>query len=62
MLIKRFNQRKEIDYFDMYALVSKIASIRVLIAVASIHGLIMHQMDVKTAFLNGDRVDEIYVE
>ncbi|GJT87806.1 zinc finger, CCHC-type containing protein [Tanacetum coccineum] len=33
--------------------VARISTIRLLIAMASIHNLIIHQMDVKTAFLNG---------
>ena len=41
---------------------TKIASIRVLITLASIHNLVIHQIDVKTAFLNGDLEDEIYME
>ncbi|GJU30794.1 zinc finger, CCHC-type containing protein [Tanacetum coccineum] len=43
-----------IDYFDTYAPVARISTIRLLIAMASIHSLIIHQMDVKTAFLNGE--------
>jgi len=61
-VVKAFNQRKEIDYFNTYGPVSKIASIRILIELASIHGLIVHQMDVKTVFLNGDLDEEIYVK
>ena len=41
---------------------SKIATSRVLIALTPIHGLIVHQMDVKTTFLNGDLDEEIYME
>ena len=41
---------------------ARISSIRVLIALASIHKLIIHQMDVKTAFLNGDLEEEIYMK
>ena len=33
-----------------------------LIAIATIHNLEIHQMDVKTAFLNGDLDEEIYME
>ena len=39
-----------------------IASSRVLITLASIHNLVIHQMDVKIAFLNGDLEVEIYME
>ncbi|GJR11782.1 zinc finger, CCHC-type containing protein [Tanacetum coccineum] len=47
-----------IDYFDTYAPVARISTIRLLIAMASIHNLIIHQMDVKIAFLNGDLDEE----
>ncbi|GKB27606.1 zinc finger, CCHC-type containing protein [Tanacetum coccineum] len=50
-----------IDYFDTYALVARISTIRLLIAMTSIHNLIIHQMDVKIAFLNGDLDEEIYM-
>ena len=33
-----------------------------LVAIAAIHNLEIHQMDVETAFLNGDLDDEIYME
>nr|GEW10926.1 hypothetical protein [Tanacetum cinerariifolium] len=38
--------------------VARISTIRLLIAMASIHNLIIHQMDVKTVFLNGDLDEE----
>ena len=38
-----------------------ISSIRILIALASIHKLFIHQMDVKITFLNGDLEEEIYM-
>jgi len=43
--------------------VTKIATIRTLIALAAIHDLVVHQMDVKTTFLNGDlaRGRDLYV-
>ncbi|GJX13039.1 zinc finger, CCHC-type containing protein [Tanacetum coccineum] len=39
--------------------VARISTIRLLIAMASIYNLIIHQMDVKTAFLNGDLDEEV---
>ncbi|GJT48709.1 zinc finger, CCHC-type containing protein [Tanacetum coccineum] len=56
-----FKQKSEIDYFDTYAPVARISTIRLLIAMASIHNLIIHQIDVKTAFLNGDLEEEAYM-
>ncbi|GKC98799.1 zinc finger, CCHC-type containing protein [Tanacetum coccineum] len=61
LVIQGFKQKSGIDYFDTYALVARISTIRLLIAMALIHNLIIHQMDVKTAFLNGD-LDEKFDE
>ena len=62
LVAKGFKQRERIDYFDTYAPVAKISSIRVLLALASIYKLIVYQMDVKIAFINGDLDDEVYME
>nr|GEU93347.1 hypothetical protein [Tanacetum cinerariifolium] len=43
-----------IDFFDTYAPVARISTIRLLLALTAIHDLVIHQMDVKIAFLNGD--------
>jgi hypothetical protein len=37
-------------------------TIRVLLSLAASYGLLVHQMDVKTAFLNGELDDEIYMD
>ncbi|GKA10143.1 zinc finger, CCHC-type containing protein [Tanacetum coccineum] len=50
-----------IDYFDTYALVTRISTIRLLIAMALIHNMIIHQMDVKTTFLNRELEEEVYM-
>jgi hypothetical protein len=54
LVAKGFTQLKDIDYFDTFSPVAQMTSIRLLIALATIHNLVIHQMDVKTAFLNGD--------
>ncbi|GKC94676.1 zinc finger, CCHC-type containing protein [Tanacetum coccineum] len=41
--------------------VARISTIKLLIVIASIHNLIIHQMDVNTAFLNGDLDEELYI-
>ena len=62
LVIKGYKQREGLDYFDTYSPVTRISSIRMLIAIAAIHNLEIHQMDVKTTFLNGDLDEEIYME
>lgn len=61
LVIQGFRQKSGIDYLDTYAPVARISTIRLLFALASIHNLIIHQMDVKTAFLNGDLDEEVYM-
>ena len=61
-MAKGYTQKKGIDYFDTYSPVTRLTTIRILIAMALIHKLIVHQMDVKTAFLNGDLDEEIYMD
>ncbi|GJX15415.1 zinc finger, CCHC-type containing protein [Tanacetum coccineum] len=58
---KGFKQKSGIYYFDTYAPVARISTIRLLIAMTSIHNLIIHQIDMKTAFLNGKLEEEIYM-
>ena len=41
---------------------SRITSVRIILAIAALRNLEVHQMDVKTAFLNGDLEEEIYME
>ena len=62
LVAKRFTQKQGINYFDTYAPVARIATIRVLIAIASIYKLVIHQMDVKKAFLNSELDEEVYME
>ena len=61
LVAKGFSQKQNVDYFYTFAPITRIYSIRILIALASIHKLFIHQMDVKTTFLNGDLEEEIYM-
>ncbi|GJS38835.1 zinc finger, CCHC-type containing protein [Tanacetum coccineum] len=65
LVIQGCKQKSRIDYFDTYALVARISTIRLMIDMASSHNMIIHQMDVKTAFLNGELEEEVeshYIE
>ncbi|KAL6982051.1 hypothetical protein U1Q18_052698 [Sarracenia purpurea var. burkii] len=62
LVIKGYRQKEGLDYFDTYSPVSRITSIRMITAIAALRNLAIHQMDVKTAFLNGDLDEEIYME
>jgi hypothetical protein len=58
---KGYSQQQGIDYTETFAPVAKFSSIRSLLALAAHYDLEVHQMDVKTAFLNGDLEEDIYM-
>ena len=62
MLQKALNKKPILDLFDTFSPVTRITSIRLLIAIAAIFDLKIHQKDVKTTFLNGDLKEEIYID
>jgi hypothetical protein len=59
---KGFSQREGVDYEETFAPVARYTSIRVVISIASVLGWQIHQMDVKTTFLNGVIEEEVYIE
>ena len=61
-MIKGYRQTEGLDYFDTYSPVTRINSIRMVLAIAGLKDLEVHQMDVKTTFLNGYLNEEIYME
>nr|KAJ0224348.1 hypothetical protein LSAT_V11C100031110 [Lactuca sativa] len=62
LVIQGFKQKECIDFFVTYAPVARISTIRLFLALAAMHNLVIHQMDVETAFLNDDLDEEIYMK
>jgi hypothetical protein len=62
LVAKGFTQTFGVDYNKTFAPIVKFVSIRCILARAAIEDMEIHQMDVKTAFLNGDFEEEIYME
>nr|GEX85498.1 zinc finger, CCHC-type [Tanacetum cinerariifolium] len=62
LVIQGFRQKEGINYFDTYAPVARITTIRLLLALAAIHNLVIHQMDVKTTFLSGNLDEKVYIK
>ena len=57
-----FSQKEGINYEETFAPVARYTSIRAIMALAAKLGWKLHQMDVKTTFLNGVVEEEVYVE
>ena len=53
LVAKGYAQQPGVDYDETFSPVVKFRSIRALLALAVQHDLLLHQMDVVTAFLNG---------
>ena len=56
-----YTQREGIDYVNTFFPVSKKDSLRIVMALVAHYDLELHQMDVKTAFLNGDLHENVYM-
>jgi len=61
LVARGFMQQEGIDFEDAFAPVARMESVRVLLALAAQEGWKVHHMDVKSAFLNGDLKEEVYV-
>jgi len=61
LVAKGFAQREGIDYTKTFSPVSKKDSFRIVMALVAHFDLELHQMDVKTAFLNGDLHESVYM-
>jgi hypothetical protein len=53
-MAKGFTQREDIDYTEAFSPVLFKDSLRIIMALVTHYDLELHQMDVKTTFLNGD--------
>ena len=62
LVAKGYSQQPGIDYNETFAPVARLDTIRTLIAMAAQKGWLLHQLDVKSTFLNGELEKDIYVE
>ena len=62
LVAQGYNQQYGIDYQDTFSPVARFESIRLIISLAAINKLKLHQMDVTTAFLNGALKEDIFMK
>lgn len=62
LVAKGFTQRECINYFDTHSYITRITTNCIQIALVAIHKLKVHQINIKTAFLNDDLEEEIYID
>ena len=62
LVAKGYNQEKDIDYDETFALVARLEAIRMLLAFASFMDFKLYQMDVKSAFLNSFIKEGVYIK
>ena len=54
LVARGFDQTKGIDYEETFSPVVSFTAIRLMLSIACQRGMVVHQIDIKTAFLNGE--------
>jgi hypothetical protein len=61
LVAKGYVQRHGVDFEEVFAPVARLDTVRTILAVAADRGWRVHHLDVKSAFLNGELEEEVYV-
>ncbi|GJS00554.1 putative ribonuclease H-like domain-containing protein [Tanacetum coccineum] len=61
LVARGYRQEERIDFEESFAPVARLEAIRIFLAFAALMNMVVYQMDMKTAFLNGNLREEVYV-
>ena len=62
LVVKGYNQKYGVDYQEIFAPVARQNTIRLVISLAAQNSWPIFQLDVKSAFLNGELIKQVYIE
>ena len=61
LVVKVYAHTYGVDYSDTFSPVARLASIRLIISIVASQHWLLHQLDIKNAFLHGDLQEEVYM-
>jgi len=62
LVAKGYSQQYGVDYAEVFALVARLDTIRVVISLTALNSWMIYQLDVKSAFLHGELDEEVFVD
>jgi hypothetical protein len=62
LVARGFTQEYDIDYEETFAPVARLTFVQSLLVIVAVHHWPLFQMDVKNTFLNGDLLEEVYMQ